>query len=518
MWVASLRHGEEGRGNFERTSTSLPRITVLLTLLSSMKHLSTLLSLLSIATLLIGCGGPRRLERADLGTPTIPLTNGEPRIEGAWHLTITTESLGSLETVMNVEVAGDGGIEGHSRPGALADVVGGWKSFWARTLSRGYEEGAFLHLYAYATAHHGDTLDLQGELVTPLGTFALDAQCSRDVLHGSMSTEGESAAIEGTRFTGTLPLRNYPALTALVRDTLQRHIYNPALLNEPVWRSFWEHLTTALGRAQDDIDAIFLFTRTSAEVGISHFDLHRTMTHTLPSAQPGASPSTTSAAPPQVEVKLLPSGAAYMRIRHFGGGIGSIDSGFALLQGMPSRGLILDLRSNPGGDFSSMRVASHLFDTALYAGSLLGQQWWASHSQPPTPEESRTMPSLSEYDWQAFVEMLQRYGTVIGKVEPAAPIFKGGVYVLIDGSTASAAEPLVALLKERGRATIVGETTAGYMLSSEEFDLPGGWRLRLPSADYYTTNGERIEGRGVTPDVPCDPVKALEEAVRLSSR
>ena len=47
------------------------------------------------------------------------------------------------------------------------------------------------------------------------------------------------------------------------------------------------------------------------------------------------------------------------------------------------------------------------------------------------------------------------------------------------------------------------------------FDLPGGFQLSLPIADYYSMANGRIEGRGVTPDVPTDPVDALDVALSL---
>jgi C-terminal processing protease CtpA/Prc len=89
------------------------------------------------------------------------------------------------------------------------------------------------------------------------------------------------------------------------------------------------------------------------------------------------------------------------------------------------------------------------------------------------------------------------------------------VFVLTDGTTASAAEPLADVLQATGRATIVGATTAGAVLTSEYLDLPGGWRLQLPTGTYVNAAGVELEGRGVVPDVAVPSATALDYVLSL---
>jgi hypothetical protein len=56
--------------------------------------------------------------------------------------------------------------------------------------------------------------------------------------------------------------------------------------------------------------------------------------------------------------------------------------------------------------------------------------------------------------------------------------------------------------------------SAGQMLSQKIYDLPGGFHLSLPIADYYSTNHGRIEGFGVKPDIEVDAANALSVALR----
>ena len=48
-----------------------------------------------------------------------------------------------------------------------------------------------------------------------------------------------------------------------------------------------------------------------------------------------------------------------------------------------------------------------------------------------------------------------------------------------------------------------------------QFDIPGGFHLRVPIADYYSTKSGRLEGAGVVPDIPVKAEEALEAALEL---
>src|SRR5210317_1678517 len=88
------------------------------------------------------------------------------------------------------------------------------------------------------------------------------------------------------------------------------------------------------------------------------------------------------------------------------------------------------------------------------------------------------------------------------------------VYILTSKRTASAAELATDALRGANRATIVGENTAGEILSQKIYDIPGGFHLSLPIADYYSAVNGRIEGVGIRPDIETDAANALEVALK----
>ena len=98
---------------------------------------------------------------------------------------------------------------------------------------------------------------------------------------------------------------------------------------------------------------------------------------------------------------------------------------------------------------------------------------------------------------------------------PHTNAFKGNVYILTSNKTASTCEPIVDALKRSGRATIVGENTAGAMLSAAMFQVSGKYHLFLPIADYYNADLQRLDQVGVKPDIEVKADDALDHVLSL---
>lgn len=156
-----------------------------------------------------------------------------------------------------------------------------------------------------------------------------------------------------------------------------------------------------------------------------------------------------------------------------------------LLKSGPIKGMILDLRGNPGGVFTS---AVHVAELFLSGGVI-------SIAQSPLPEYN-------------------------GKFESGAPgALQFPVVVLIDGETASAAEVLAAAMKESrtSRTVLMGQTTFGkgsiqclIQLKKAPLDKMAG--IRLTVAKLLTPSSVPISGKGITPDKPLSPDVNADEA------
>jgi carboxyl-terminal processing protease len=148
--------------------------------------------------------------------------------------------------------------------------------------------------------------------------------------------------------------------------------------------------------------------------------------------------------------------------------LGEIKKAVARFQQHHVRGIILDLRGNPGGvGGMSIPVASLFVDRPLALGTL----------------------KLRNFD-QTFT----------AKPELGSTPYLGPLAILTDEGTASTSEMLAAGLQEARRAVVVGDASVGAVLPSVVEALPGGAIIQDVVADFKTPKGVLLEGRGVQPD------------------
>ena len=187
--------------------------------------------------------------------------------------------------------------------------------------------------------------------------------------------------------------------------------------------------------------------------------------------------------------------------------IKAIDTAYGEIVARKAEKLIIDLRRNGGGAFAVVPLIGHLIDKPIDAGVFVVGSWYADHQKPPGPADFPSATPWRGYSVRAFqADVLTRPLTSY-RIDPMKPLFQGPVFVLTSARSISAAEIAADALKSIGRATIVGEKTPGVVLSSKLFDIPGGFHLRVPIADYYSIKNGRLEGVGVTPDIPSAPIR-----------
>lgn len=155
---------------------------------------------------------------------------------------------------------------------------------------------------------------------------------------------------------------------------------------------------------------------------------------------------------------------------------GGVRRAVTTLEARGAEALVLDLRGNPGGRLVSMMRAAGVF-----TGGLLWRVVTSWSLPLPYPALGATATDL-----------------------PLA--------VLIDGNVHSAAEGLAGALRASGRATIVGERSAGNVEAVLPFCLRDGSQVWLATGVLAPLLGPTWEGRGVEPDVEVAPEAALEAA------
>ena len=177
--------------------------------------------------------------------------------------------------------------------------------------------------------------------------------------------------------------------------------------------------------------------------------------------------------------------------------------------------LIIDVRNNPGGTFAIIPLVSHILTDSIDAGYFVSRKWWTINTRTPTYSDVQTLAPWQGWSIKSFWHDVQEAPLTRVKFGPMTLHFDGPVYVLTSNKSASATEFAVDVLAYEDNVTIVGETTAGEMLSQKMYDLPLGFQLSLPIAEYYSTRIGRIEGKGIEPDIVIDQRVALDLTISL---
>lgn len=174
---------------------------------------------------------------------------------------------------------------------------------------------------------------------------------------------------------------------------------------------------------------------------------------------------------PVVSWKMLPEGIAYVQLTEFNAQASDALRD-ALLQAQDEnpKGLILDLRNNPGGYLDvSIEVASEF----LKEGNVVFEQ---------SRDERR-----------------RGFQVVDGGVAQDIPLA-----VLVNGGSASASEIVAGAIQDRSRGVLVGEKTFGKGSVQESHTLSDGSQLRVTVAHWLTPDGKDISKQGLTPDIEVE--------------
>ncbi|MDE2197267.1 MAG: S41 family peptidase [Gammaproteobacteria bacterium] len=178
-----------------------------------------------------------------------------------------------------------------------------------------------------------------------------------------------------------------------------------------------------------------------------------------------------------VKSRLLEPGYGYVRISQFSddtaAGVPQAVRTLGKQNGAPLKGLVLDLRNNPGGLLDAAVAVSDAF---LNSGVIVSAKGRAPDSN--------------------FVRR-----ATAGDVLNGAPLV-----VLVNGGTASAAEITAGALKDNHRALLLGTQTFGKGSVQTVIPLPEGDAIKLTTALYYTPSGHSIQAEGIAPDIVVAPL------------
>ncbi|MGL4570148.1 MAG: S41 family peptidase [Clostridium sp.] len=177
-----------------------------------------------------------------------------------------------------------------------------------------------------------------------------------------------------------------------------------------------------------------------------------------------------------VKGEMLKDNTGYIQITSFNAGVtDDLKKEIETLKSKGMKGLILDLRGNPGGYLKeAVGVASQFI-----------------------PKGKLITYTVDKYDKR--VEEVSEGGIAEGMP----------LVVLVDGGSASASEVVTGALRDYKVATIVGTNTFGKGIVQAPVEFKDGGALKVTISKYYTPNGENIHHKGIKPDYEVEIPKEV---------
>lgn len=187
-----------------------------------------------------------------------------------------------------------------------------------------------------------------------------------------------------------------------------------------------------------------------------------------------------------VKSKLVEKGYGYLRITSFQESTGAVVAKHLtdLYKEGALKGLVLDLRNDPGGLLNSaVGVAAAFLPPKSLVTSTDGRAPDSKHKFFATPED---------YLRGTRDDYLRNLPPEVRKVP---------IVVLINGGSASASEIVAGALQDHKRAIVMGTTSFGKGSVQTVLPLPSNTAIKLTTARYFTPSGRSIQAKGIEPDI-----------------
>lgn len=173
---------------------------------------------------------------------------------------------------------------------------------------------------------------------------------------------------------------------------------------------------------------------------------------------------------PTVEYSMTEDGLGYIQVTEFDSvTVNQFAEALASVKAEGAKGLILDLRANPGGNLDAVVEMCKMIlpeGMIVYTEDKYGNR--------------------DEYTCDGLNEL------------------KLPLVVLVDMNSASAAEIMAGAIKDHGLGTLVGTTTFGKGIVQQIMSFRDGTAVKLTISAYYTPGGNNIHGVGIEPDIVCE--------------
>lgn len=296
--------------------------------------------------------------------------------------------------------------------------------------------------------------------------------------------------------------KDYKKIIEDLISITENNIYNPKFSESKKWRKFKKTMRKNSSKISDDLELQIGFFTSIRSFDFSHYYL--------------VSRKQQDNIEENFSLKEISKNIAILKIRKFSGKSIEIDSLLDSIYNKKYDNLIIDLRDNPGGDFATaLPLANFLTNKELISGFFPNKKWYLENNRLPNKNDISAFNIFTEGTFKDFnTKASSKYGVSI-QTKGTKRKFNGKVFFLVNENTGSTAESLIIGVKEYELGKIIGKRTAGSLLSAQTFNLDDDIMILVPTNDFVSFEGYRVDKKGVNPDIKVKNQDELEYVIKL---
>ena len=316
-------------------------------------------------------------------------------------------------------------------------------------------------------------------------------------------SKGKTKILKGEKLSENYQGKNYPKLAESLISKIETNIFDRKYLQTTSYLDFKKDLLKNTPKIVDDFEFQYAFIISAIikrKLEFSHLNLMKK------GGNAGDSKFTLTEINPKTCV---------LDIDAFNGNRKKIDSLISQIKVKNYSNLIIDLRDNPGGNFeTSLPLGNFITNKEFVVGYFPNQKWYNENNRSPN-ETDQGHFNIFRYGTldEFYKKAADRSGAYL-LTSPDAETFKGKVFILTNNKTGSTAEVFTIAAKEEKLATIVGTKTAGVLLSAKGFELDNEFEVIIPTNDFISAKGFRVDRVGISPDVEVGEGDALDYVLK----
>lgn len=338
---------------------------------------------------------------------------------------------------------------------------------------------------------------------SPLGNYYFTGKLDKDLIEGEVTTSkgDKRGTISGSILSHKKlsKLSDYNKLVKKFNYSFESNFFNPNFIEKSKYLNFKDRLLRYSTKSIDDLHFVFSVFYYLRSLPYSHIAIWRDINNKEETTEY------------ENEVSYhLEDNIGILDINSFTYDKKIIKEKFEEIFKDNPEGLIIDLRNNSGGSIGpAIELSKFLVSSETSGGYFLSKSFYESKT---TKYDSCVV--FSEGGLDQFMNTIEKNKCVEVKVSPGNVTFDKPIYIIVNKNTASTCEPIVYALKKQRNIFLVGERTAGKMLSSKKVELIDDFYLFVPNANYITTEKESIDQQGVPPEIPLNDDENTMERVK----